>query len=118
MNYGDIFTARDFTRYSIWASVHNAIIEDLGDGTYRVVESDNPKVPNYEETEFARAGMYQMLVDPITCTIQRLRDEPTMTAELNAQIEELKAERNALVADIKLWLPYPEVDVVNDTVTE
>lgn len=106
MNYGDIFTNKDFTRYSIWADAHNAIIEDLGDGTYKVVESDNPKEPNAEEIEIARANMYQMLVDPITCHIQRLGDEQ-QTADIMTKIAELRAERNALMDDISLWLPYP-----------
>lgn len=106
MNYGDIFTNKDFTRYSIWAAAHNAIIEDLGDGTYKVVESDNPKEPTVEEIETARANMYQMLVDPISCHIQRLGDEQ-QTAEIMTKIAELRAERSALMADIKLWLPYP-----------
>ena len=106
MNYGDIFTAKDFTRYSIWAAAHNAVIEDLGDGTYKVVESDNPKEPTIEEIETARANMYQMLVDPITCHIQRLGDEE-QTAEIMNKVAELRAERSALMADISLWLPYP-----------
>lgn len=109
MNYGDIFTAKDFTRYSIWAAAHNAIIENLGNGTYKVVESDNPKEPTVEEIETARASMYQMLVDPITCHIQRLGDEQ-QTADIMTKIAELRAERSALMTDISLWMPYPEVE--------
>lgn len=115
MNYGDIFTTKDFTRYSIWAAAHNAIIENLGNGTYKVVESDNPKEPTVEEIETARANMYQMLVDPITCHIQRLGDEQ-QTAEIMTKIAELRAERSALMADISLWLPYPEVEETVDIV--
>ena len=112
MNYGDIFTAKDFTRYSIWAAAHNAVIEDLGNGSYKIVESDNPKVPNHEEIETARANMYQMLVDPITCHIQRLSDEE-QTAEIMTKVAELRAERSALMADISLWLPYPVEETNN-----
>ena len=112
MNYDDIFTAKDFTRYSIWAAAHNAVIEDLGNGSYKVVESDNPKVPNHEEIETARANMYQMLIDPITCHIQRLGDEE-QTAEIMTKVAELRAERSALMADISLWLPYPVEETNN-----
>lgn len=117
MNYGDIFTTKDFTRYSIWAYAHNAIIEDLGNGTYKVVESDNPKEPTAEEIKTARANMYQMLVDPVTCHIQRLGDEQ-QTAEIMAKIAELRAERTSLIADINLWLPYPAEPVVEEPLVE
>lgn len=117
MNYGDIFTDKDFTRYSIWAAAHNAIIEDLGDGTYTVKESDDPKEPNREETETARGNMYQMLVDPITCHIQRLGDEE-QTAEIMTKIAELRTERSALMADISLWLPYPVVEESSATISK
>lgn len=110
MNYGDIFTAKDFTRYSIWAAAHNAVIEYLGDGTYKVVESDNPKEPTVEEIETARANMYQMLIDPITCHINRLKDEE-QTPEVIAEIAQLVEERKAKVAEIKARYPYSE-DVI------
>lgn len=53
-----------------------------------------------------RALAYTAEVDPITSHIQRLRDAE-QTPEIVAEIEELKAERDAKVAAIKERYPYP-----------
>lgn len=59
-----------------------------------------------EEVRQTRASLYEQKKDPITCQIQALRDEE-QTDEVVAEIENLKAERAAVVAEIKEQNPYP-----------
>lgn len=67
--------------------------------------------PTREEVSAAREALYEELVDPITAHIARLRDEE-QTEDVIAEIEALKAERAARVAEIKEQNPYPvEEDV-------
>ena len=81
-------------------------VEQAWDGSWYVKGYAPEKpVPTHEEVREIRAGLYQQLVDPITSHIQRLRDEDVPpTSEIN----ELIAERNALVEKIKEENPYPE----------
>lgn len=68
---------------------------------------NEPPAPTKEEVSETRKQLYTKLVDPLTAQISRLRDEPVMTAEINAEIERLKVERSELVARIKEENPYP-----------
>lgn len=63
--------------------------------------------PTKEEQSALREAAYQQEVDPITCHISRLMDGE-QTAEIAAEIEALKAERAAKVAEIRAKYPYPE----------
>lgn len=74
---------------------------------YRTVKNPEPLPPTKEEQEQNRANAYQQEVDPITSHIQRLRDEE-QTPEVEAEIAELIAERDAKVEEIKQRYPYPE----------
>lgn len=57
--------------------------------------------------EETRAGLYAAQVDPITAHINRLRDEPVVTPELEAEIASLVEKRKLLVEEIKAQHPYP-----------
>ena len=76
---------------------------------YRTVKNPEPLPPTKEEQRENRAFAYQQYVDPITCNIDRLRDEE-QTEEVIAEIEQLKLERNAKVEEIKARYPYPVGD--------
>ena len=71
-----------------------------------LLKSDIP-APTKEEVSETRKQLYTKLVDPLTAQISRLRDEPVMTAEINAEIERLKVERAETVGKIKEENPYP-----------
>ena len=73
---------------------------------YRTVKNPEPLPPTKEEQEQNRARAYQVEVDPITSHIQRLRDME-QTEEIIAEIEQLIAERDAKVEEIKARYPYP-----------
>lgn len=136
--YGQIIEYVDGTRdlnfenARKWAEENNAHfleIEPKEDGTrqFKIVELTLVEVQ--EEVRLTRASLYAQKKDPITCQIQALRDEE-QTDEVVAEIENLKAERAAVVAEIKANNPYPVVeeaeepsvepepvvDTVNDTV--
>lgn len=64
-------------------------------------------VPTKEEISVLREQLYIKNADPITCHINRLKDEE-QTEEILAEIEALKAERAIIVAKIKEENPYPE----------
>lgn len=68
--------------------------------------SDIP-APTHDEQSEKRAEAYRAEVDPITSHIQRLRDEE-QTPEIVAEIEQLIAERDAKVVEIKERYPYSE----------
>lgn len=80
-------------------------IEEQGD-YYAVVKNPEPLPPTKEEQEQNRARAYQEEVDPITSHIQRLRDME-QTEEIEAEIANLIAERDAKVEEIKQRYPYP-----------
>lgn len=94
--------------------VKDAVVEDVEhvaddyaehNGEY-LLKSDIP-APSKEEQSEKRRLAYIEEKDPITCTIQSLRDEE-QTEEVLAEIEELKTQRAAKVAEIKERYPYPE----------
>ena len=74
-----------------------------------LLKSEIP-APTHEEQSEKRAAAYQAEVDPITSHIQRLRDIDPVPQE---EIDELIAERDAKVAEIKERYPYP-----TDPITE
>lgn len=77
------------------------------DGEF-IVGNDNIK----NKMSNMRALAYTAEVDPITSHIQRLRDEE-QTPEIVAEIEELKAERDAKVEEVRQRYPYP-VDPITE----
>lgn len=83
--------------------------EDYGqyDGEYLLLE-DIP-APTHEEQSAKREEAYRLDVDPITCHINRLRDEEP-TQETVERIAELIADRDMKVAEIKAMYPYPDED--------
>ena len=68
--------------------------------------------PTKEEQQKARETAYKAKVDPITCHINRLKDEE-QTPEVIAEIAALIEERKAKVAEIKARYPYSE-EVIED----
>ena len=62
--------------------------------------------PTEEEQRQNREQAYILEVDPITCHINRLKDEE-QTPEIEAEIESLKQERSGKVEEIKERFPYP-----------
>ena len=62
--------------------------------------------PTKEEQQKARQDAYRIEVDPITCHINRLKDEE-QTPEVIAEIASLVEERKAKVEEIKARFPYP-----------
>ena len=63
--------------------------------------------PTKEEQQKARQDAYRIEVDPITCHINRLKDEE-QTPEVIAEIASLVEERKSKVEEIKLRFPYSE----------
>ena len=68
--------------------------------------------PTKEEQQKAREEAYKAKVDPITCHINRLKDEE-QTPEVIAEIASLVEERKAKVEEIKARYPYSE-EVIED----
>ena len=67
-----------------------------------LLKSEIP-APTQEEQSEKRAAAYQAEVDPITSHIQRLRDIDPVPQD---EIDELIAERDAKVEEIKAKYPY------------
>lgn len=84
-------------------------IDDLNNGTLIIVDNEvvEKPEPTIEEISVLREQLYIKNADPITCHINRLKDEE-QTAEILAEIETLKAERATIIAKIKEENPYPE----------
>ena len=82
-------------------------VEQAYDGNWYVLgyAPEKPE-PTKEEIQKLRANAYKNEVDPITCHIQRLKDESAMTNEINAEIAALIEERKAKVQEIKARYPY------------
>ena len=82
-------------------------VEQAYDGSW-YVEGFAPAKPEptKEEQQKAREEAYKAKVDPITCHINRLKDEE-QTPEVIAEIASLVEERKAKVEDIKQRFPYP-----------
>lgn len=79
---------------------------DQYNGEY-LLKSEIP-APSHEEQSDKRAMAYQQEVDPITSHIQRLRDIDPVPQE---EIDELLAERDAKVEEIKERYPYYDEEV-------
>lgn len=69
-----------------------------------LLKSEIP-APTHDKQSEKRAQAYRAEVDPITSHIQRLRDIDPVPQE---EIDELIAERDAKVQEIKERYPYPE----------
>ena len=106
-NIGDKLTKENYTQGAIWCNENNAMIEVI-DGEYVIVAIPEPLPPTKEEQQQAREDAYRNEVDPITCHIQRLRDNDVVTPELEAEIAKLVEERKAKVAEVKARYPYSE----------
>lgn len=89
---------------------HTIADYDQYNGEY-LLKSEIP-APTKEEQSEKREQAYKDEVDGITAHIQRLRDKE-QTPEIVAEIEQLIAERDAKVEEIKQRYPYP-----TDPVTE
>ena len=72
----------------------------------KYVSGFEPKIDNEYQSE-QREKAYEAEVDNITAHIQRLRDKE-QTPEVQEQIAELIAERDAKVEEIKARYPYAE----------
>lgn len=82
-------------------------VEQAYDGQWYVLGFAPKKPePTKEEQQKARQEAYKAEVDPITCHINRLKDEE-QTEEIIAEIASLVEERKAKVAEIKARYPYP-----------
>lgn len=66
---------------------------------------ERPK-PTEEEQRQKRESAYTQEADPITCHIDRLKDEE-QTPEIENEITELKQERTDKVEEIQKRYPYP-----------
>lgn len=104
-NIGDKLTKENYTQGAIWCNTNNAKIEVI-DGEYVIVAIPEPLPPTKEEQQKAREEAYKAKVDPITCHINRLKDEE-QTEEVIAEIASLVEERKAKVEEIKQRYPYP-----------
>ena len=88
-------------------------VEQAYDGSWYVLGYVPAKPePTKEEQQKAREEAYKAKVDPITCHINRLKDEE-QTPEVIAEIASLVEERKAKVAEIKARYPYSE-EVIED----
>ena len=88
-------------------------VEQAYDGSWYLAGYAPAKpAPTKEEQQKAREEAYKAKVDPITCHINRLKDEE-QTPEVVAEIASLVEERKAKVAEIKARYPYSE-EVIED----
>ncbi|MBQ9271104.1 MAG: hypothetical protein IJ218_02415 [Alphaproteobacteria bacterium] len=98
--------ADEYAEVAEWCNQNGQYtIEDDGE-YYKVVALPEPTPPTDEKIRQMRAAAYAAEVDGTTAHIQRLRDTNPMTAEIEAQIAVLIAERDAKVAEIKERYPY------------
>lgn len=100
------YTNAKYAELASYCNNNNCRIEDKGD--YLESVENIPHIPTDEEQRQARANAYQIEVDPITAHIQRLRDTNPMIEEVEQEIAELIAERDAKVEEIKQRYPYSE----------
>ena len=104
-NIGDKLTKENYTQGAIWCNENNAKIEVIN-SEYVIVAIPEPLPPTKEEQQKAREETYKAEVDPITCHINRLKDEE-QTADVIAEIASLIEKRKAKVEEIKQRFPYP-----------
>lgn len=103
--YKGKYTNKEYADCAVWCNANNAIIEDKGE-YYECVAIPEPLPPTKEEQQKAREEAYKAEVDPITCHINRLKDEE-QTPEVITEIASLVEERKAKVEEIKQRYPYP-----------
>ena len=85
-------------------------VEQAWDGAWYLLGFAPTKPePTKEEQRQAREDAYKAKVDPITCHINRLKDEE-QTPEVIVEIASLVEERKAKVEEIKQRFPYPVED--------
>ena len=81
-------------------------VEEAYDGSWYVKGYAPEKpIPTDDDQKQKREEAYTIEVDPITCHINRLKDNE-QTPDIVAQIEELKQERDKKVNEIKKRYPY------------
>ena len=98
----------EYTAVAEWCNENGEYhIEQQGE-YYAVVANPEPTPPTDEQIRQMREQAYAAEVDKITAHIQRLRDTTPMTEEVEIEIAELIAERDAKVAAIKERYPYNE----------
>ena len=105
---GQIFEEMYPPEAADWCNDNNLQIMEIEpvDSVRRFQIQEIPEhIPTEEEQRQNRANAYQVEVDPITSHIQRLRDKE-QTPEIQAEIAELIAERDAKVEEIKERYPY------------
>ena len=102
-NIGDKLTKENYTQGAIWCNENNCIINS----NWVIEAIPEPLPPTKEEQQKARENAYRVDVDPITCHINRLKDEE-QTPEVIAEIASLVEERKAKVEEIKQRYPYSE----------
>ena len=94
------------------------IVENNHNLGYEIQETEDallaiynePLPPTKEEQQKAREEAYKAKVDPITCHINRLKDEE-QTPEVIAEIASLVEERKAKVEEIKQRYRYPVEEI-------
>lgn len=94
-----------------WCNNNNAYIEEIGKRQYEIKAVPEPTPPTKEEQSKKREQAYKDEVDGITAHISRLRDLE-QTEEIQAEIAELIAERDAKVQEIKQRYPYPTDPII------
>lgn len=108
---GQIFEEMYPAEAAEWCNHNNAMIVEIEPENevrrFRIDAIPEPPAPTHEEQSERRADAYRIEVDPITSHIQRLRDQDLVPQE---EIDELIAERDAKVAEIKERYPYPDED--------
>ena len=99
------YTGKEYADLAVYCNANNCHIEDKGD--YLESVENEPYIPTKEEQRTFREKAYIIEVDPITCNINRLKDEE-QTPEVIVEIEELKTKRAEKVEEIKARFPYYE----------
>lgn len=81
-------------------------VEQAYNGNWYVIGyAPEEPAPTEEEQRQKREVAYTQEVDPITCHIERLKDEE-QTPEIEQEIAELKQARSSKVEQIKQRYPY------------
>lgn len=99
------YTRQQYAELAIYCNENDCHIVDKP--KYLESEPNVHPTPTDEEQRQNRAKAYQAEVDPITSHIQRLRDEE-QSPEIEQEIADLIAERDAKVEEIKQRYPYGE----------
>lgn len=99
------YTNKEYADLAVYCNKNNCHIEDKGDYLESVTNSIH--IPTNEEQREHRERAYVLKVDPITCHINRLKDEE-QTEEVIMEIEALKEERTLRIIEIKERYPYTD----------